>query len=84
MRTVIIENTDAFRLDSTGNGVAYTMTSKRTGEERHAQFGDDAEAFRAEYDAMEAAHANPASAWHRRPWNDCLAYLFSDCLAAGE
>jgi len=82
MQTVIIENTDVFRLDSRCNGAAYTMTNKRTGEERFAQFGDDAAAFRAEYDAMEEAHANPASAWYGQPWNSCLAYLFSDCLAA--
>lgn len=81
MRTVIVENTGAFRLDSIGNGAAYTMTDKRTGEERFAQFGADAAAFRAEYEAMEADHANPASAWFWQPWDACLSYLFSDCLA---
>lgn len=81
MQTVILENTDRFRLDSHGNGAAYTMTDKQSGESKFAQYGDDSAAFRAEYDAITAAYSNPESAWHRQSWNACLAYLFSDCLA---
>lgn len=76
----IIENTDRFRLDSISNGAAYEMTDKQSGESKFAQYGDDATAFRSEYDAMAAAYSNPDSAWHRRTWNACLSYLFCDCI----
>ncbi len=81
MQTIILENTNLFRLDSHGNGAAYTMTDKATGESKFVQYGDDAAIFRGEYDAMQEAYANPNSAWHKRSWNSCLAYLFNDCLA---
>ena len=77
----ILENTDAYRLDSYGNGAVYSMTDKRTGETRATQFGDDAIVFGVEYESMQRAHSDPLSVWHRETWNACLNYLFSECLA---
>lgn len=73
---MIIENTDRFTVESHGNGAAYTITDKITGESKYVQYGDDAAQFRSELDSIETAHADPRSAWHRRSWNSCLAYLF--------
>ncbi len=81
---VILENTNKYRLDSHGNGVAYTMTHKGTMEERYVQYGDDATTFRSEYASLQAAYANPESVWHSRPWDACLAFLFWDCMAGVE
>ena len=76
MTRVIIENTDEFRLDSIGNGSAYEMINRSTGESRFIQHGDDAAEFRKEYDAMVQAHANPQSVWYHTEWNACLRNLF--------
>ena len=78
MRIAIIEQTDMFTLESTGNGAAYEFTNKRTGATKFVQYGDDATAFREYYDAMADAYANPASVWHRQSWNACLAELFDN------
>lgn len=43
MHYVIIENTDKWRIDSYGNGLAYTFTDKLTLKSAHIQ-GDDAAA----------------------------------------
>jgi hypothetical protein len=76
MATVIIENTDRYRFDSIGNGAAYELYEKATGQTRFVQYGDDATAWRGTYDAMVTAAADPASPWYYEPWNCCLAHLF--------
>lgn len=76
MSRVIIESTDEFRLDSIGNGAAYEMTNKSTGESRFIQYGDAATDFRKEYDDMVQAHTNPQSVWYHTAWNACLRNLF--------
>lgn len=80
---VIIDQTDRFILKSTGNGAAFEFIRKARdtteAETKFIQYGDDAAAFREEYENMEAAYANPASVWHRKTWNACLTYLFEDC-----
>ncbi len=81
MITVRIEATDQWRIDSHGNGAAYTflhIPSQRSG---FVQYGDDATRWREDYDAMCAAYMNPESCWHRQSWNACLTELCSDYLA---
>ncbi len=76
MVTIIMEQTDWYTLHSIGNGAAYQMYDKRTGDTRFVQYGDDATAFREEYEAMQAAYGDPASVWHKRTWNVCLRELW--------
>lgn len=75
MRRSIIENTDQWRIDSFGNGIAYTMLNKITGFDKCIQ-GDDALAFRKDYDELVEAHVNPNSAWYEKTFNEVLAELY--------
>lgn len=77
MRRVIIENTDAWTVESHGNGLAYSFYRKSDGREAFLQ-GDDATAWREQYDAMGEAYSNPESVWHRQSWNNCLSELCGD------
>lgn len=72
MNSAIIENTDVWNITSHGNGAAYTLRNKKEGKTAFIQYGDDATQWRAEYDAMQEAYANPKSVWHRQTWNACL------------
>lgn len=78
MQRTIIEQTDRFMFVSIGNGAAYTLTDKKSGEVKMLQYGDDANAWRDYYDNMQEAYANPDSVWHDQPWDNCLAQLFED------
>lgn len=84
MQRVIIEQTDNFCFVSLGNGAAYELTNKETGETRFVQFGDDATHWRDGYESMCAAFDNPESVWHRTPWNTCLAEIFLQRLGARD
>lgn len=52
MRYAIIVNTDAFRVDSYGNGTAYRLADKASMHDVFFQ-GDDASVFRDEWRALE-------------------------------
>jgi hypothetical protein len=54
MQQVTIADTPNYRLVSYGNGLSYSLTNKAVGYSDHFQ-GDDADRFRADFDAMEAA-----------------------------
>lgn len=71
MQTVIIENTDLWRIDSIGNGLAYVFTNKHTGETGMVQ-GEDATAWRADYDEMYKDVGDPNTRAYRFTWNQIL------------
>jgi len=74
MHWTTIENTDKWRVDSYGNGLAYTFTDKATGQSSHIQ-GDDATSWREEYDEYQTLHTTPNTRHHRLTWNELLAEL---------
>lgn len=76
MKTVIIEQTDEWQIESHDNGAAYTLYRKQDMAECFVQYGDDASAWREEYDAMRKAYQDMSSAWYKQNWNACLAYLW--------
>lgn len=83
MRHFTRENTDRFCVEVHGGGIGVEVTDKIQGITAFLQ-GDDASDFLAEMDKMEAAHADEASVWHRATWNDCLAQLSDEILAAAN
>lgn len=70
----IIENTDTWHIKSIGNGWAYEIIHRPTGDSLWIQ-DDDATQFRDDYEAMQEAYSNPASIWHKQTWNACLTSL---------
>ena len=80
MKTVTIEDTAAWRVESHGNGFAYSFTCKGTGATGYLQ-GDDATQWRENYDAMGEAFSRPDSVWSRGSWDACLAELCGDYVA---
>ena len=80
MATVRIEATDQWRIDSHGNGAAYTLLHVPSQQSGFVPYGDSASQWRADYDAMQEAHTNPQSAWFKRTWNACLAELCGEYL----
>ncbi len=76
MKGIIIENTGRYFIKSYGNGAAYEMGDKVQGKDKFVQYGDDAVAFREEYDNMCLAYLDPRSAWHNQTWDNCLDYLW--------
>lgn len=79
MNRVIIENTDVWQIESHGNGLAYLITHKPDLRDAFLQ-GDDASIWRENYESVRESYENPASVWHKRKWNDCLAIVCSDYL----
>lgn len=79
MDSIPIENTDAWRVNSHGNGTAYTFTRKSDGATGFVQ-GDDATQWRADYEAMHIAYIDPKSVWFGCGWNRCLAELVNDYI----
>jgi hypothetical protein len=52
MGKIVIVNTDLWTMTSYGNGLAYELFNKRTGETLFVQ-GDDADAFRSDFDKLD-------------------------------
>ncbi len=78
---IAIEQTDMFAVYSYGNGAAYELIAKDVPGYRSAFLqGDDAAAWREQYDAMAIAADNPRSVWYKRTWNACLSELICDYL----
>lgn len=77
MKFAIIEQTDAWQIESHGNGFAYAFYRKADAASAFLQ-DDDATQWREEYDAMQSAYANPESVWHSQSWNTCLSELCGD------
>lgn len=71
---VIIENTNAWRIDSLGNGAAYEFTDKRTLQTGFLQ-GDDATSWREEYEEVTKAYTTPGTRHNRMTWNALLDEL---------
>lgn len=83
MRSIIIENTDEWNITSYGNGLGYNFTHKPTQRSGWIQDTDAVVWNQAYYD-MCVAYEDPASAWHRRTWNECLAELCGEYLERVE
>ncbi len=83
MQRAIIEQTDAWQIESHGNGLAYAFYRKSDGAEAFLQ-GDDAAQWRGELEAMQAAYGNPESVWHRRTWNACLTELCGEYVELSQ
>jgi len=84
MGTVRIEATDQWRIDSHGNGAAYTILHVPSQRSGFVQYGDDAARWREDYDAMQEAYSSPNSCWYKQTWNACLAELCGDYLSDGD
>ncbi len=78
----IIERGDGYTVASVGGGAAYELARESDGATAFVQYGDEAAAWRAEYDAMQVAHADPATVWGRQSWRECMAHLWE--AAGGE
>lgn len=74
MRIATIEDSLNWRVESHGNGLAYSFTHKPTGAAGFLQ-GEDAAQWRDEWEAMGEAHERPETTWNRLPWDSCLAEL---------
>lgn len=79
MNVTIIENTDAWRIDSHGNGVAYEFVRKHDGATYFVQ-GDDAAHWRREYDLASKLYCQQGTRFHAMTWNACLAELCNSYL----
>jgi len=74
MQRFIRENTDAWRIDVIGGGIAYAVTRKTDGAEFFVQ-GDDAAQFRETLYGVELSHTDWGSRFFGLTWNQCLAYV---------
>lgn len=83
MQRTIIEQTDAWQIESHGNGFGYAFTRKSDGKEVFLQ-GDDATQWREEYEAMQTAYSNPESVWHSQTWNACLSQLCGEYVELSQ
>lgn len=59
MKTCTIFDSDRFMIESHDNGGAYTIFRKRDNESVYISYGDDANAFREEFDVAMASVAKP-------------------------
>lgn len=78
---MILENTDAWRLDY--NAASYndkrqgwTMVDKQAERAWAIPPGDASVVFACRYDAMKKAHKNPNSHWFQHTWGEALEHLF--------
>ena len=79
METKIRENTDMWRIDVIGGGIAYAVTRKRDMAEFFLQ-GDDASEFARELDNVESLHISAASKFFDMTWNQCLSYVCEEYI----
>jgi hypothetical protein len=79
MKTQIRENTDTWRIDVIGGGVAYAVTRKTDMKEFFLQ-GDDASQFARELDNIESLHISAATKFFDMTWNQCIAYICNPYL----
>ena len=81
MKSCIIENTDMYTVESFGNGLSYSFYRKKDNASGFVQ-GEDASAWRKEYEDMLELHSDLRSCFYEKPWNYCLSFIIDDYLTA--
>ncbi|KQR67856.1 hypothetical protein [Rhizobium sp. Leaf341] len=75
MKTAILENTNIFRVDSHGNGTAFSMLNKASMMEVYVQ-GDDAARFDEVLQSHLRAYGNPEHSYHYMTLNEVLMFIW--------
>lgn len=83
MRRFISQDTERFLIVILGGGTAVEISDKVTGLDTCLQ-GDDADIFQQDLENMQLAFQNPNSAWYGAGWDNCLAELTGEILAAAN